>query len=250
VVRDGKRQKRGSISNRCLSCHRILHIECKYIIIFGEYLVAIKSQHFYLYRSRSSIAASQGEKRMTSQSITKSLISAEDSSEAKTMSSSLPSSNVWSSVNLLTSDDNLSNPSFDESLSTSVTSPTSDQQSPVLLKDSENNVFEYVNNKVQEKTATDIITETMNNVVQKKRVIPASDRFASKKQKITETVENVLCQSSHALNVMATAYLNRAMIDQQQHPYITAIAEAMKQVPNNQQLTCFMSIMQIILKHS
>jgi len=143
------------------------------------------------------MAASQGEKRMTSQSITKSLISTEDSSEMQTMSSSLPSSNVWSSVNLLASDDNISNPSFDESLSTSVTSSTSDQ-SPVLLKDSEDNVFEYVNNKVQEKTATDIVTEIMNNVVQKKRVIPALDRFASKKQKITGTVENVLCQSSHA----------------------------------------------------
>jgi len=195
------------------------------------------------------MAASQGEKRMTSQSITKSLISTEDSSEMNTLSSSLPSSNVSSSVNLLISDDNISYPSFDES-STSVTSPTSDQQSPVLLKDSEDNVFEYVNNKVQEKTATDIVTETMNNVVQKKRVIPAPDRFASKKQKIRETVENVLCQSSHALNVMATAYLNRATIDQQQHPYITAIAEAMKQVPNEQQLTCFMLIMQIISKHS
>jgi len=117
-----------------------------YIIIFEEYFIAIK--HFYLYRSRSSMAASQGEKRLTSQNITKSLISTEDSSEMKTKSSSLPSNNEWSSVNLLTSDDNISNPLFDEFLSTSVTSPISDQQFPVLLKDSEDNVFEYVNNKV------------------------------------------------------------------------------------------------------
>ena len=61
-----------------------------------------------------------------------------------------------------------------------------------------------------------------------------------------DTIENVFCQSSHALNIMATAYLNRTTIEQQQHPYITAIAEAMKRVPNKQQLSCFMSIMQAI----
>jgi len=63
--------------------------------------------------------------------------------------------------------------------------------------------------------------------MQKKKII-APDRFALKKQKTTETVKNVLYQSSYAFNVMTTAYLNRATIDQQQHPYITAIAEAMK----------------------
>jgi len=61
----------------------------------------------------------------------------------------------------------------------------------------------------------------------KKRMI-APDRFALKKQKTTGTVENVLCQSSYAFNVIATVNLNRATIDQQQHPYITAIAEVMK----------------------
>jgi hypothetical protein len=53
---------------------------------------------------------------------------------------------------------------------------------------------------------------------------------------------------------MATAYLNRATIDHQQrqpqHPYIIAIAEAMKHVPDKKQLTCLMSIMQVISNHS
>lgn len=117
------------------------------------------------------------------------------------------------------------------------------------MKDSEDNVSEYVNNRVQrKKTGTDII-ETMNDEIQKK-VVPAPDRFAiKKKQKETETIENVLCQSSYALNVMATAYLNRATVEQQ-NSYITAIAEAMRKVPNKQQLTYFMSIMQIISTHS
>lgn len=48
---------------------------------------------------------------------------------------------------------------------------------------------------------------------------------------------------------MATAYLNRATIMEQQHPYITAIAEAMKRVANEQQLNCFMSIMEVISSH-
>jgi hypothetical protein len=55
---------------------------------------------------------------------------------------------------------------------------------------------------------------------------------------------------------MATAYLNRATIDHQQrqpqHPYIiaSAIAEAMKHVPDKNELICFISIMQVISNHS
>jgi len=113
------------------------------------------------------------------------------------------------------------------------------------LTDSEDNVSEDVNNIVQEKTVADIITETTSNVIQKKKIVPPSDRFAVKKQKTTETIEKVLCQSSHALNAMATAYLNRATTEQQ-HPYIIAIVEAMRRIPSEQQLTCFMSIMQTI----
>ncbi|XP_067208099.1 uncharacterized protein [Linepithema humile] len=200
--------------------------------------------------SRSSMTASQ-EKSNVSQSIIRSSILIEDSAD-KTMSSPLSLNNACSyvnAVNVLTcSDDSISNPSLDESCS--ITSSTSNQQSPVTLIDSEDNVFEYTNknNKVQKKTAADIVTKTMNNVIQKKKV-PAPDQFAVKKQKTTETMENVLCQSSHALNVMATAYLSRATVEQH-HPCITAIAEAMRRVPNEQQLTCFMSIMQVISTHS
>lgn len=63
--------------------------------------------------------------------------------------------------------------------------------------------------------AADIVTEAMNNsVIQKKKVVPTLDRFTVKKQKTTETLENVLCQSSHALNVMASAFLHRATTEQ------------------------------------
>lgn len=166
-----------------------------------------------------------------------------EDSIVKTVSSPLSINNARSSINLLTcSDDSNNNLSIDESLSASIAS-TSNQQS-VILTDSEDNVSEDVNNIVQEKTVADIITETTSNVIQKKKIVPPSDRFAVKKQKTMETIEKVLCQSSHALNVMATAYLNRATTEQQ-HPYIIAIeTEAMRRIPSEQQLTCFMSIMQ------
>ncbi|RLU18339.1 hypothetical protein DMN91_008696 [Ooceraea biroi] len=156
------------------------------------------------------------------------------------------------------SDDNISNPSLDEILSastaSSIASPiASDHQSVVTSNDLEDDVSECTNNRVQKEIAANVITKTKDNkVIQKKKVVPPLDQFAIKKQKRTETLENVLCQSSHALNVMASAYLHRSTDEekpqqqQQQHPYITAIAEAMKQVPHEQQLTCFMSIMQVI----
>ncbi|XP_026828167.1 uncharacterized protein LOC113562586 [Ooceraea biroi] len=206
--------------------------------------------------SRSSITASQEEKSLASQNITGSSILIEDST-VRTMSS--PSNDVWNSMYLVTgSDDNISNPSLDEILSastaSSIASPiASDHQSVVTSNDLEDDVSECTNNRVQKEIAANVITKTKDNkVIQKKKVVPPLDQFAIKKQKRTETLENVLCQSSHALNVMASAYLHRSTDEekpqqqQQQHPYITAIAEAMKQVPHEQQLTCFMSIMQVI----
>ncbi|XP_018305412.1 uncharacterized protein [Mycetomoellerius zeteki] len=166
----------------------------------------------------------------------------------RTISSPL-SSNAWSSINLLTNSDNSTSSSLVDVPLMNTESLTSDQQSPINFKDSEDNPLD-INNKEKKKIATDIVSENMNTVTQKKKIIPALDQFAAKKQKTMGTVENVLSQSSHALNVMATAYLNRTTATQQQHhPYITAIAEAMKRVPDEKQLSCFMSIMQIILNH-
>lgn len=110
------------------------------------------------------------EKSNVSQSIIRSSILIEDSTD-KTMSSPLSLNNACSSVNavnvLTCSDDSISNPSLDESCS--IASSTSNQQSPVTLIDSEDNVFEYTNkiNKVQKQTAADIVTN-MNNVIPKK----------------------------------------------------------------------------------
>ncbi|XP_024882414.1 uncharacterized protein LOC112461411 [Temnothorax curvispinosus] len=199
--------------------------------------------------SRSSIADSQQEKSMTSQSIMGSSLVTKDIT-VKTMSSL--SNNVLSLMNVpICSDDSISSSLCDESL-LSANIATLDQQSPVTSKDCVDDVTD-LNNRVQKEIAADVIvTEAMGIAIQKKKVVPAPDRFAVKKQKTTKTVENVLCQPSHAFDVMATAYLQRNSTaqqqqqSQQQHPYITAIAEAMKQVPDEKQLTCFMSIMQVI----
>ncbi|XP_032688003.1 uncharacterized protein LOC116852096 [Odontomachus brunneus] len=193
--------------------------------------------------SRSSVADSQQEKTMTSQSILKSSLFTEEST-VKTMSSPLPSNNILNSENMLTcSDDNINN-----ILSDNTSVSTSDQQSPVTVQDCEGNVLECVNNRMQQNKAADIVTEAVNNSIRKKKVVPAPDRFAAKRQKGMETMENVLSQSSHALNVVATAYMHRAAAAQQQeqHLYIVAINEAMKGVPDKEKITCFMSIMQVI----
>lgn len=193
------------------------------------------------------MTTSQEKKSMTLQNIVRSSMLTEDPT-MRTISSPL-SSNAWSSINLLTNSDNSTSSSLVDVPLMNTESLTSDQQSPINFKDSEDNPLD-INNKEKKKIATDIVSENMNTVIQKKKIIPALDQFAAKKQKTMGTVENVLSQSSHALNVMATAYLNRTTATQQQHhPYITAIAEAMKRVPDEKQLSCFMSIMQIILNH-
>lgn len=149
--------------------------------------------------------------------------------------SSVPSNDILSTVDAGTcSYNSISNNSCNESLSANIVTSDksqSSEQSFNTLEDNENNVSQHIGNRMQKKTAADIVTETRDNsTMQTKKIMSAPDRFAAKKQKTTETVENVLFQSSHAFNVMATTFLHRVTTQQkqQQHPYITAIAEAMK----------------------
>ena len=123
----------------------------------------IEYQHFYLYRSRSSMAASQ--EKIAAQNITRSSIEITEDSTVNTISRSSNNCVRGSSANIVESSDDDINPLHDE-LSAS---PISDKQSTVTLNDSENNVSdcENVNTTVQKKTAANIAIKS--NVIQKKK---------------------------------------------------------------------------------
>lgn len=199
----------------------------------------------------------QEENSMTTQSQTVRFLTPPTYCTTNTMLNSSPLSIEENSIDMLTySDDSIGSTSLTaKSASTSAVSLESEEQYLFTMRSSGRDItYENLDNSLQKKKAVDIVTETMDNAMKKKKVIPAPDRFAVKKLKSTKTLENELTQSSHALNVVAKTYMQRQhgtiqQQSQQQHPYIVAIAEAMKEITQEKQLICFMKIMQVISNH-
>lgn len=97
-------------------------------------------------------------------------------------------------------------------------------------------------------------TENIKNIAEtskthgKRKLVPPLDKFAQSKKAYNERLENILKTSTQAVTDLAVAYKGGRVKNKENisDPKANVIAQTLKSVPSEKQLSCLIAVLQLI----